>query len=80
MIDERVIEELREYLKDHYTPSHDSIETNYVSFPTTGILTGVSLNNANTVFGKAVSLRNISGFIKRIINRKNKNVCRQTFR
>jgi len=42
------------------TPPHDSIGINCVSLPTAGILTGVSLNGANRVLKKAISLRDIS--------------------
>jgi hypothetical protein len=60
MIDEKVIEGLREYLKDHYMPLHG-----FVGLPiATGVIvsgiTGVPLNNGNKVAKKAVSLRKIS--------------------
>jgi len=55
MIDEKVIEGLREYLKDHYTPLQAS-----VCLPAASLLTGVSLTKANKVVGKALSLRSIS--------------------
>ena len=59
MIDEKIIEELREYLKDHYTPSHSFINLPIVANAISGI-SGIPLNKGNKVAKKAVSLRNIS--------------------
>jgi len=60
MIDEKVIEELREYLKDNYIPSHDSIEISNVGPSVAGLFTAFSLVETKAVSKKATSLRNIS--------------------
>jgi hypothetical protein len=72
MIDEKIIDELREYLKDHYTPSHDFLEINCASIPIVGLLTGVSLNKTNAVIGKALSLRDISDEASEYIKKNRK--------
>jgi len=73
MIDEKVIEGLREYLKDHYTPSHNFMQLNCISFPMTGLLTGVSLNKTDTVTRKVLSLRNISDEASEYIRKHRKS-------
>jgi transcriptional regulator with XRE-family HTH domain len=60
MIDEKVIEGLREYLKDHYTPSHGFIGLPIVTNAIAGVSNGIPLTKGNKVAIKAVSLRNIS--------------------
>jgi transcriptional regulator with XRE-family HTH domain len=60
MIDEKVIEELREYLKDNYTPSHDSISLSLIG---------------TAAFAKAVTVkpfRNISSEASEYIKKNRK--------
>jgi len=72
MIDEKVIKGLREYLKDHYTPSHGFMELNCACFPMAGLLTGVSLIKTDTVARKVLSLRNISDEASEYIKKNRK--------
>jgi len=72
MIDEKVIEELREYLKDHYTPSHGFTGINCACIPVTGLITDALLIKARTVTGKAASLRDISDDASEFIKKNRK--------
>jgi hypothetical protein len=55
MIDEKVIEGLREYLKDHYTPSH-----NFALSSIIGSVTAFALIRHDSVVRKAKMFRGIS--------------------
>jgi hypothetical protein len=60
MIDEKTIEGLREYLKDHYTPPNGFIGLPILAHSVVGNISGFPLNKGNKIAKRAVSLRNIS--------------------
>ena len=62
MIDEKIIEGLREYLKDHYTPPHGFsgiLIANAVSGAGFGAISNIPLTKGNKAAKKVKSLRNI---------------------
>jgi len=67
MIDEKVIEELREYLKDHYTPL-----LSIIGLPVAGAVTGLPLNNRNKAGKKDSSFRNICDEASKYIQKHRK--------
>jgi hypothetical protein len=73
MIDEKLVEELREYLKDHYTPEKDFEKNDIVFSPLVGSFQLFSINGMiNAVSKNVSSFRDISDDASEYIKKNRK--------
>jgi hypothetical protein len=71
MIDEKLVEELREYLKDHYTPENDSEKTDSGLSPIIGSIQFYSILNPAAI-KNVLSFRDISDDASEYIKKNRK--------